>query len=162
MTGLGALTGLAAEKEEYDQEGSRKHRRRSGQQKREFWAAAGHMGGKPPDVPGVGDASDPFLAVILEQVRVRDAALAEQAQAASNAAEERQRQRDAALAEQQQQNTAALVAALASKEQRQQPGGRAAALLAEMRTIQELLSIGAIDDEMATALRDRARADALS
>jgi len=39
----------------------------------------GQNGGTPPSIPSVGGANDPFLAGILEQARVRDAALAEQA-----------------------------------------------------------------------------------
>jgi hypothetical protein len=124
------------DEEEQDEEresGSR--RRRSSALKRAHWASVGHNGGAPPSVPSVGGANDPFLADILEQARVRDAAIAEQ----------------------QQQHSAALVAALAPR----QRGGSATALLQELRSIEDLLRLGAIDGETAEGLRVKARTDFL-
>ena len=95
-----------------EREFSLRRRRRSGALKRAHWASVGQNGGAPPSLPSVGGANDPFLAGILEQARVLDAALAEQ-----------------------------------------QQGGSATALFQEMRSIQELRSIGAIDSKIAEELR---------
>ena len=118
-----------------ERESSSKNRRRSGALKRAHWASVGQNGGAPPSIPSVGGANDPFLAGILEQAR----------------------ERDAAMAEQQQKHSAALVAALAPR----QRGGSATALLQELRSIEELRAIGAIDDGTAGTLRVKARADFL-
>jgi len=72
----------------------------------------GQNKGAPPSFPSVGGANDPFLAGVVEQARVRDAAMAIQ----------------------QQKHSAALVAALAPRQQ----GGSATALLQELRSIEEL------------------------
>jgi hypothetical protein len=123
------------EDEEHERETGPRQRRRSSALKRAHWASVGQNGGTPPSIPSVGGANDPFLADILEQARVRDAALAEQ----------------------QQRQNAALVAALAPR----QRGGSATALLQELRSIDELRATGAIDDETAGKLRVKARADFL-
>ena len=134
------------EDEERERETVPRQRRRSSTLKRAHWASVGQNGGTPPSIPSVGGANDPFLASILEQARVRDAALAEQ-----------QQRQNAAMAEQQQRQTAAFVAALAPR----QRGGSATALLQELRSIDELRATGAIDDETAGKLRVKARADFL-
>ena len=67
------------EDEERERETVPRQRRRSSTLKRAHWASVGQNGGTPPSIPSVGGANDPFLAGILEQARVRDAALAEQA-----------------------------------------------------------------------------------
>jgi len=123
------------EDEERERETVPRQRRRSSTLKRAHWASVGQNGGTPPSIPSVGGANDPFLASILEQARVRDAALAEQ----------------------QQQQSAALVAALTPRQQ----GGRATALLQELRSIDELRATGAIDDETAGELRVQARSNLL-
>ena len=134
------------EDEEHERETGPRQRRRSSALKRAHWASVGQNSGAPPSIPSVGGANDPFLADILEQARVRDAALAEQ-----------QQRQNAAMAEQQQRQTAAFVAALAPR----QRGGSATALLQELRSIDELRATGAIDDETAGKLRVKARADFL-
>lgn len=124
------------EEEDREREPSTKQRRRSGALKRARWASVGHNGGVPPGVLGVGGANDPFLAGVLEQARLRDAALAEQ----------------------QQEHTTAIVAAVLSK----QRGGCATAFLTELRSIKyDLRLIGEIDDSTAANLRIKARADFL-
>ena len=87
----------------------------------------GQNKGAPPSFPSVGGANDPFLAGVVEQARVRDAAMAEE----------------------QQKHSAALVDALAPRQQ----GGSATALLQEMRSFQELRAIKVIDEKIAYELR---------
>ena len=95
----------------------------------------GQNGSAPPSFPSAGGANDPFLAGVVEQARVRDAAMAEQ----------------------QQQHSAGLVAALLPR----QRGGSATALLQELRSIEDLRAIEAIVDEIARKLFVKARADFL-
>ena len=103
------------EEQDEEREYSPRQRRRSGALKRAHWASVGQNKGAPPSFPSVGGANDPFLAGVVEQARVRDAAMAEQ----------------------QQKHSAALVAALAPRQQ----GGSATALLQELRSIEELRAI---------------------
>jgi len=122
------------EEQDEEREYSPRQRRRSGALKRAHWASVGQNGSAPPSFPSVGGANDPFLAGVVEQARVRDAAMAEQ-----------------------QQHSAALVAALLPR----QRGGSATALLEELRSIEDLRAIGAIVDEIARKLLVKARADFL-
>jgi len=97
------------EDDERERETSPRQRHRASALKRAHWASVGQNGGTPPSIPSAWGANDPFLAGILEQARLRDAAMAEQ----------------------QQQHSATLVAALTPRQQ----GGSATALLQELRSI---------------------------
>ena len=137
----GSVLDDTAEEGDYDEEHDKG--RKSGPRQRlcssalvrAHWASVGQNSGAPPSIPSVGGANDPFLAGVVEQARVRDAAMAEQ----------------------QQQHSASLVAALTPRQQ----GGSATTLLQELRSIEELRVIGAIDDETAGELRVKARAGIL-
>jgi len=123
------------EEQDEEREYSPRQCRRSGALKRAHCASVGQNGSAPPSFPSVGGANDPFLAGVVEQARVRDAAMAEQ----------------------QQQQSAALVAVLLHR----QRGGSATALLQELRSIEDLRAIGAIVGEIAIKLLVKARADFL-
>jgi len=128
---LDDIKGDYDEEQDEEREYNPRQRRRSGALKRAHWASVGQNGSAPPSISSVGGANDPFLAGVVEQARVRDAAMAEQ----------------------QQQHSAALVAA--------QRGGSATTLLQELRSIGDLRAIGAIVDEIARKLLVKARADFL-